>query len=379
MMDLNPKIDQLTILGVSYQFSNEFHGPRLKVLKADNGSRWSLKILPPALRAQAAEAIEVLNTVAPSSGLQTCTRMMLNRENCLELDRFPELDGALLIPWVDGTLWHSFITHRQPISSGKSLALAQTLAAALKELESKQIAHCRLGGDTILVGGLEPEENARLELINFESLYHPQMPPPFSLPSVSAAYHPSWLGSGLWQVDADRFSAALLLAEILAWSDDRVRSLAYGSSYFPPGELQSFSRRYQTMLLVLVEHWGDKIADLFVSAWESKSLADCPPVSEWSKVIGQPQVTIRSVEIPRRKTTKCPNCGKSVRKEWVVCKYCHNSLLQNLNGNDARSLSRTMPVSSRNLKPGRWPWMIFVMFLLAAFLFVLLVILMNGQ
>lgn len=89
------------------------------------------------------------------------------------------------------------------------------------------------------------------------------------------------VNSGLWSSYADRFAGAVILAEMLGFSDPEIVNRTYGESFFDQRELQTSSERYRKLQQSLESRFGSKIAELFGRAWHSQDLSSCPTFGEW--------------------------------------------------------------------------------------------------
>src|SRR5207244_3249803 len=118
-----------------------------------------------------------------------------------------------------------------------------------------------------------------------EDLFGPDLPRPEQLPAGSDGYAHRTSPAGVWGPEADRFAAAVLLAEVLGWSNERVRRNAVGERYFARDELQRQCDRLDVLIDVLRTDWSNDVADALARAWTSISLDDCPTLAEWRDVV----------------------------------------------------------------------------------------------
>jgi len=280
-------------------------GRRATVYQVQDGTGFhALKVFTSAFRtAHTATSAQRIAAFAGLPGLQVCSRLVLTRQNAASLlGQHPDLEYAVLMPWVKGETWQEIMLSRQPLTSQQSLTLAQNLASILSTMEQNGIAHCDLSGPNVLISGVN------VALVDVEDLYAPGLEQPAKLPGGSAGYGHKTAVGGLWRADADRFAGAVLLAEMLGWSDERVRRIAVGEQFFSSGELQENCDRYQLLSQSLRERWGEAVASLFNRAWHSQILLDCPTFQEWivSLSILQPSLVNSPVLQPNLPTFK-PN------------------------------------------------------------------------
>jgi WD40 repeat protein len=255
----------------------------------------------PALVSQA----EKLAAFADLPGLTVCRRTVLTPTRHADLlRREPDLTYAVLMPWIEGPTWVEVMLEKRPLTPQQALDLARAFAQVLVRMEEQGLAHCDLSGPNVLLPMLANSPlplgegpGVRVELVDVEGLYAPGLPRPEVLPSGSAGYAHRTAREGLWGPTADRFAGAVLLAEMLGWSDETVREACYGETYFDPAEMPSLNSplppgapfgddkglgvRSATLLSALARHYGQPVADLFERAWTSETLADCPTFGEW--------------------------------------------------------------------------------------------------
>ncbi len=196
-----------------------------------------------------------------------------------------DLTYAVLMPWIEGPTWMQVLIEKRELAAEVCLALARALAAVLSRMEQEGLAHCDLSGPNILLPGLAPDSASRaatpLALVDVEQLYGPDLRRPPLLPGGSPGYAHKSAPDGLWGADADRFAGAIVMAEMLAWCDTRVREATWGENYLDPREMQGASDRYRLLAGVLQERWGGSVASLLDRAWQSERLADCATFGEW--------------------------------------------------------------------------------------------------
>lgn len=263
------------------------------------GKKHALKIFTKAFRSahNARNAIQ-LEKFSTIPGLQVCKRIVLTPQNYNALlNQYTELEHAVIMPWINGQTWHDVLLSRQAISGNLSLELARGLSNVLARMGKNNIAHCDLSGPNILLPGLLTGQPSNIELVDVEEMFAPGLSKPDKLPGGSDGYGHRSGKQGYWSADADRFSGALLLAEILGWCDNRVRNISTPEHYFDTSELQTNCDRYQILLQVLGVRYGEKIADLFTAAWFSQNLSDCPKFSDWENAISSILSTHQNIPI----------------------------------------------------------------------------------
>jgi hypothetical protein len=158
---------------------------------------------------------------------------------------------------------------------------------------------------------------AQVELVDLEDMYGTELAPIDGYPQGTDGYqHPASRvnRTGQWCTEGDRFAGAVLLAEMLAWHEERVRQVASGESYFAAREEQQVDiPRYRVMVDVL-EQVSPNLARLFRRAWESATLADCPTLGEWAYWISC--LHMGGLPAPRLAPLAWADVGQFVHIEW---------------------------------------------------------------
>lgn len=232
-------------------------------------------------------------------GMLACNRMVLSQESQEHLlAQYPELEHAVLMPWVSGQTWHDIMPSQKLFSLEQYLIMAREVAHVLHGLETRGIAHCDISSANVLLDVADPN-NPDIHLIDVEDIFGVNLPPPVHCPRGTDGYF--HLSSrinekGQWCAEGDLFAGAILVAEILAWHDTRIRGAAYKESYFSPDEMQDTTvARYQ-LILEILKGISPDLSELFASAWTSATLADCPSMERWASVLDQTIVVHRTHE-----------------------------------------------------------------------------------
>ena len=146
------------------------------------------------------------------------------------------------------------------------------------------ILGCDINSDDEVI----PRDPLWVELIDVEDIFGPDMPNPLAYPLGSDGYQHRegrTRSEGQWCVAGDRFSSAILLAEMLAWPNPDIRNQCDDEHYFSSTEMQRrSSKRYQLMLSVLNEI-GAPLRNSFEAAWRSNLLAQCPKIMSWQQAL----------------------------------------------------------------------------------------------
>jgi serine/threonine protein kinase len=255
--------------------------------KAD-GRLFALKMFKPSFRG--AYLADVARRIAPLShlpGMIACQRTVLSRQDhALLVHRFPELEHAMLMPWVADETWQDVFILNRLLSHTQSLELAISLADILDSLESRGLVHCDICAGNVLVNS----DRRRVNLVDLEEMFGTGIDSLHSYPTGSPGYqhetsrsHPK----GQWRPHGDRFSGAVLLAEMLACHDPLALQAADGEHFFSENEMQKPSSERFKLILEIVGGMSQQLASLFERAWRSRDFEDCPCFAEWGGALRQ--------------------------------------------------------------------------------------------
>ncbi|KZE76838.1 hypothetical protein AV545_10645 [Paenibacillus jamilae] len=312
--------DELIINGTAYVVGRHPAAPGLAYaqagrqgivyqLNAKNGAPHeakALKVFFPKFRIPAmVYQSEHMETYGDIPGLQVCKRDVLTPErNGSLIAEQPDLLYAVLMPWVHGMTWFDCLTDQRQLEASDSLALARALAGIGSAMEQKGLAHCDLSAPNVMLPFFSevelPEGTSAVELVDVEQMYSTKMDRPDALLAGSPGYaaHRT-VHSGLWSAYADRFAGAIIIGEMLGWSDRVVVDKAWGESYFDQHEMQTPCERYFILRKSLEARWGSKVVELFSRAWDSQDLSSCPTFGEWLVVLNavtEQEIPVETIE-----------------------------------------------------------------------------------
>lgn len=252
------------------------------------------------------------------AGLWACERYVVtpqNNENLLSAE--PDLLYSVVMPWVDGPTWMDVLLAKQCLTKKESFSAAFAFAHTLTDMEQRGLAHCDLSAPNLIL----PMLNDKLrdvkpidyvQLIDLEQMYSTQLEKPEYIPAGSPGYaSQSSTPTLMWSAHSDRFSGAVLLMEMLGASTASFMENVWGESYFSPAEMQSNCERYKDLLHNIRKLWGDAMASLFVRAWESEVLTQCPTFAEWLMELSKIESTVmnehRTATLVSRQNESRPN------------------------------------------------------------------------
>jgi serine/threonine protein kinase len=251
----------------------------------NNNTLWALKVFKPMYRdANLIKTCQSLDNLT-QEGMEVCHRQCLTPSNLGSMaSSHPEMVYAVLMPWMQGSTWFDVICGQVKLSLDACKHIAQNTVKVLASLESKGYAHCDVAAPNVVVN----TGTGKVSFIDVEDMYGPDLPPPNAYPQGTDGYqHKSVIQrqQGQWCAEGDRFSAAVLLAEMLAWHSPEVRNQSDEEHYFATEDLQDPNcARYKAIMNVLSDI-SDQAAVIFEKAWGAPSLEACPTMEEWVKAL----------------------------------------------------------------------------------------------
>lgn len=251
------------------------------------GTRHALKTFLPLYRdAAIAQSAQALARYAHLPGMAVVDRTVLTRATHGTLiQQYPDLEYAVLMPWIDGTTWFDMMTNTPDSFSyqeGYNTALA--LAQVLAELEAYHLAHADIAGGNVMI-----RPGYDIALIDVEEMFAPGIPilPRSKRPAGQAGYqHTTSNTASQWHAYGDRFAAAIILTEMLTWHVLRETLPAGSETLFTADALQQDTAQFQQVSDTLYCYYTPTIVGLFRQAWFSETLADCPTLRQWYEAIG---------------------------------------------------------------------------------------------
>ena len=247
-------------------------------------AEFALKVFRAANQLPEMEAItRNLRSYSIASGLRSCERHCLTPHSAAAtISQYPALLYAVLVPWIQGPTWTEIVLSRHALAPSAARQLAIRFSEVIAGLESRGIAHCDLVGPNLILD----LPNGIVELIDVEHLFAPSFSAPTPVATGTPGYNMVADHDGAWAPEADRFSGAILLGEMLGWGDPEVSRRASGQGcYFDPAEIQGPRCERLTTLLSALRRIDPAVAVLFERAWSARRRAECPRLAEWAAVL----------------------------------------------------------------------------------------------
>jgi hypothetical protein len=256
-----------------------------RIRDLDTQYDYALKVMMAKFRDSALEQIcEKLDGLKTIPGLAVCERRCLSPSRALDtLNQYKNLAYAILMPWMQGQSWFDLLwlgkKGTYTLEKEQSFQLASKFSRILVLLEQSGVAHCDLSPGNVI---LDPQ-TLDVELIDVEDMFAPGWQQPKSVPLGTPGYQhrTSRDSRGQWHALGDRFGAAILLGEMLAWYNPEVCRASHGESYFDPDEMQLRGCSRFAILAKAVGEHDAMLVDLLCRAWESDTLDECSPLKAW--------------------------------------------------------------------------------------------------
>lgn len=288
----------------SMAFGQEGRKATIYQLRHD-GKLYALKIFKSTFRTPSLVRIYKDLTQLNLPGFEICQNMQIfTKSSKLQLlNTYPEMEYAMLMPWIKGSTWFDIIAASFGISKQASKVIAKNTARILADLEMRGYAHCDVAGGNVVID----TSTSQVNFIDVDDMYGPGFLTPKSLPQGTDGYYHRTSRSnnyGQWCATGDRFSAAVLLAEMFTWHDPKIRRAADVEHFFDHKELQdTHCARYQLMLNVL-KSASPEVADCFERAWCSDTLEACPSLKEWAFLLEWPVVEWTPIKLSETESHK---------------------------------------------------------------------------
>lgn len=268
-----------------------------KILDVDTGDPYALKVFKRGFRhKQIAVLTTALARYEKLTALQAEQRLCLTRSSHAELlTTYPELEFAILMPWLDLPSWAGLLFNPQLSSTyiyEQARGLARATANALSSLEAQGLAHADIAGSNLVPTAGRSE----VQLLDLENMYLPGLPAPQKKSQGTPGYQHQQMGpNGQWCPEGDRFAGAILLTEMLTWWSPRVRARVPedAESLFKPEELQTSEPACLAAVRDTLYSMSPRLLELFDQAWLARKLEDCPPLRAWAEVLAAEPATIQ--------------------------------------------------------------------------------------
>lgn len=283
--------DRIEVEGHRYRFAPHPAAPRavhaLEASRAtvfqviaDDGAHYALKVFKQRFRVPS--LVQVTGRLLPLRslpGLFAAERRIITAPP----PHLPDLLYAVFIPWMHGPTWSDILVRARGGSTlglDEAVRLCDRFLLIVEMLQSRGIAHTDLSPANVVF------DVARLDvqLVDLEDLHMAGATQPGAPSRGSRGYqHPG--GETCWHADGDRYSSAILAAEILLSADARSMGLATDDYCFGPNSASTAGAANTRFLRERLRLISGTFASLFDRTWLSSTLAQCPSAAELRQAI----------------------------------------------------------------------------------------------
>lgn len=264
----------------------------------DNDRGWVLKKFSPGTQPDPAyvEAIQAL--IPQGAGLESgFERKVLHSSSVspvayCDADLLSWIEGTILMRQVAAPTWaelaESIKDGSKVLPRIERLLLCRKLSEKVEWLESASLAHRDLAGANVMMDAV----NVDVHLIDWDSLYHPTLAMPSGATCGTGGYIAPFVkvnGAGkahvTWREGADRFSLAILNAELMAMSAGS--TLASGGGLFEQEDLNQRSGRSVQEIRKSLLRTFPAAVKLLDAALTATSFDKCPRPSHWIELVNR--------------------------------------------------------------------------------------------
>jgi serine/threonine protein kinase len=251
-------------------------------LRDQTGEYFALKVFKKQYRDPSlVGAIQNLKHVENFEGLRAARRrIVLPSDPAARKHR--NLEYAMLMPWVHGKTWYDVLGQARDegyyLPEPVAIRLCNRFLSIMEGLETAGVAHTDISPGNVMVEFTEND----VQLLDLEDMYMPGADPPSHQSTGSTGYrHRSGEdGNTFWRSEGDRYSAAVLAAEMLILVSPQLARKATQEGFFRGhcGTSEGMTRFEEAQ--VWLEKIAPEFAPVFERSWFASSLEECPRISE---------------------------------------------------------------------------------------------------
>jgi len=318
---------------------------------------WLLKKFNPGRRPTNQYLTAVNDYLPGGAAFFTCTqRRLLTQEHIDGTNsryRKPGLgsfiDGAILMPKVPGTTWASIADDlrdgSQALSLSERLEISLALAKCISLLEAGHCSHRDLSSTNLFV-----TSSGEVFLIDWDCIYHPDLAFQANTTVGTTGYIAPFANvtrqdtnaAWSWCECADRFSLAVLIAEILLVTED-TPVIQEDGTLFSQAEIDKIGSNIIVEEIKRLRRISWNAGTLLERAFMSGCFEDCPTPREWIRALKatldrqRPKQRFASQSLIRTSQVTCGQCSTSFpmstekydqlrkRNKSPYCKDCFKS------------------------------------------------------
>jgi hypothetical protein len=279
-------------------------------LKDPNGNLYALKYYQPNVATvlqghDFKQAFDKQNDVlADIPSFEWTKRRTYISENNPIVQQYPNLSHAILMPWISGYTVSSFrqkiriqLDGQEPTAPLQPVVVMQivtNLLQSLVMLEQCSCAHGDICSDNVII-----LDDWSVKIIDIDEMYISNLMQPATLDELGSGHDgyrfPHRFSS--WAAEADRFSTAMLIAEILTLQDRDAAGIGALESLFTThtpataNNAHTQVNNYNDTKQRIIDHFGRAYPlceNLIKRVFAAATLNDCPTLNAWLDAL-QPQ------------------------------------------------------------------------------------------
>lgn len=271
----------------TYVFSSDGQrGTVYQLREAKTRETFALKVFKKRYQEPAlAEGLARLDRLRDLPGMRAARRKILLPGDPPTL-LIPELNYAVLMPWIQGKTWYDVLVSAWRdgiyLSQDSAVRLCEQFLSVMAGLEAAGVAHSDISPGNVTI----EVENSGVQLLDLEDAYIPGSPPPRYLNMGSAGYRHSSAGRiSFWCPEGDRYAGAVLAAEMLVLAKHDLARDSTDQGFFSEDRTSETGRQRFARAMPWLYTLAPEFAEGFLRAWEAQELTDCPRLSELHQVI----------------------------------------------------------------------------------------------
>lgn len=266
----------------SFPFSSEGQRATVYQLRVENDHEiLALKVFKKKYRGpELAQSLSRLARLRNLPGLRAAQREMISSSDAI-VARYPDLEYSMLMPWIQGKTWYDLLVSARKagihIEMASAVRLCERFLRLMGDLEAAGIAHTDVSPGNVTVEMADSE----IQLLDLEDAYIPGALPPRFQNMGSAGYrHVSSGQISFWRADGDRYSAAILAAEMLVLSNPDLAREATDEGYFTGDHRSESANQRLSRAMPWLHSIAPEFTEVFQRAWWSVDLSACPTLKE---------------------------------------------------------------------------------------------------
>ena len=264
-------------------------GRKAVVYKLSDGARrlHALKVFKTKYRTDAIRAsCERLRRFEQMPGLAAAQRRVV-LPGSSEAQIYDALNFAVLMPWVAGKTWFDVLVSGPKngayLEPPKALRLARSFLGVVAGLEREGTAHTDVSPGNVVID----LKHASAQLLDLEDIFVPTGAKS-DIKSYGTSGYSHAGAESVYCSEGDRYSSAVLAAEMLVMSNDEFARQAGDEGFFGGHcNARDAHARFENALPWL-QTLAPNYAALFGQTWQSPSLASCPKIDELLQALPQP-------------------------------------------------------------------------------------------